>query len=121
MRTAVERVGPINADEGRVQTRNTDAKPGPSVALHSAERSVARLTAVREDSRAGAEQLEELTAQKNAVLGVDHDASAPFEREVGIGAQTALAVRKKLHVAIELPAGVDPHARHECLRKARLK
>src|SRR5258708_34384943 len=59
-------------------------------------------------------------AEKNAVLSIENDPAAAFEREIRIRTQTALAVREKLHVAVELPAEVDAGASDKRLGKMRV-
>ena len=62
----------------------------------------------------------ESAAEEQAMLGVDDEAPAAFEGEVGICAEAVLGVGVELHVAIELRADVRAGASDERLRVSRI-
>ena len=79
------------------------------------------LSAIGEKGDARSEDLQNLAAQKDALLGVDDESAIPFKREVGIGAEAVLSVGEELHVPIELPSEVESKAGYERLRILRFK
>ena len=101
-RAGVQRVGEIEPQQRRVVARDSDPKSHAHVALHSAPTNVAidGLSAVGEKRDARPEELENLAAQKDALLGIDDESTTPLERKVGIGAEAVLSIGEELHVAI---------------------
>src|SRR5258708_4752036 len=76
-RAVAERVGPVDPDQ-RVEAGDAEAQSGSGIALHSSEWTINRLSGIGEHRHAGADELEQLAPEKDAMLDIHDEPPASF-------------------------------------------